>query len=104
MVINWTAKAKTHLSRIYNYYQTVANSRTAKKMVRSIVASVKLLRQNPRMAAIEPLLSDFPQLFRSLVVEDHYKVVYYVEDETIHIVTVFDSRQDPHKLIKEIFG
>lgn len=54
------------------------------------------------MAAIEPLLEDFPQAFRALVVKKHYKVIYYIEKDTIYAVTIWDCRQNPNKLKLEI--
>ena len=31
-------------------------------------------------------------------IEGHYKIIYYRKDESVFIVTVFDTRQDPDKL------
>jgi len=54
------------------------------------------------MAPIEPLLSEFSELYRSLVIRKTYKVVYYIADDIIFIVAVFDCRQNPGKLKKDI--
>lgn len=56
----------------------------------------------PEMAQAEPLLSEFIETYRSLLVRNAYKVVYYIKNETIFIVAVFDCRQNPEKLKKGI--
>jgi plasmid stabilization system protein ParE len=50
------------------------------------------------MAPIEPELVGYTNMYRSLVVEKSYKVVYYIKDDTVHISALFDCRQDPQKL------
>jgi hypothetical protein len=54
------------------------------------------------MGTVEPLLWEFAEEYRYLVV-GNYKLVYYIDCETaIYIVAVFDCRQNPEKLKKSI--
>lgn len=42
------------------------------------------------------------ETIRSLVASDIYKVVYYVDEKTVRIITVYDCRQNPETLRKEV--
>ena len=55
------------------------------------------LQSNPYMGPIEPLLADLPDSFRSIVVNHLNKIVYYVEDDTVHIADFWDTRREPQK-------
>lgn len=43
----------------------------------------------PGMGQIEPLLSDFPQCFRSFTQHPNTKIIYWVEDNTVKIALLF---------------
>jgi len=73
-------------------------SLTVKENFRDEVNRVELLLQsNPYLGSVEPLLADFPDCFRSIVVNRLNKIVYYVEDDTIHIADFWDTRREPKK-------
>jgi plasmid stabilization system protein ParE len=77
MKLNWTEKADNRVDEIKAYYKE-KSIKAAEGIVTDIVAAVEPLIKFPQMAAIEPLLSDLPKSFRSLVVRHIYKIVYYV--------------------------
>lgn len=55
---------------------------------------------HPYLGFKEPILTDNPKEYRSLV-EGYYKIIYCIENEQyIRIVTIFDCRQSPDKLNK----
>ncbi|GHT32645.1 hypothetical protein FACS18945_3910 [Bacteroidia bacterium] len=98
MKVLWTAFAESQLEGIYDYIQ-VKNQQAAADIYNDILDESAMLARFPRLAPIEPLLSEFPEAYRSLVVRRNYKVVYYIENETIvYVVSVFDCRQAPQKL------
>jgi len=98
MKVLWTAFAESQLDRIYDYIQLL-NPYVAIDIYNDILDESAMLADFPRMAAIEPLLSEFPEEYRSLVVRQNYKVIYYIDSETtIYIVAIFDCRQNPEKL------
>ena len=98
MKVLWTAFAEHQLDRIYDYIQ-LKNPRAAAEIYNDIVDQSVMLANNPQMAAIEPLLSEFSEGYRSLSVRKHYKVVYYIDSETtVYVVAVFDCRQKSETL------
>ena len=104
MRVFWTAFAENQLDDIYTYIQQYS-SQSAADIYNKIVDESALLARSPRMGVIEPLLSSYPEGYRSLIVRKHYKVVYYVENNAIiYVVAVFDCRQNPAKLSHFVGG
>jgi plasmid stabilization system protein ParE len=103
MKIYWTHKADARIDEIFDFYNE-RSPKVAREILIDIKRAVEPLVKFPQMAAIEPILSDLSISFRSLVVRNIYKIIYYVDEknETINIVTVWDCRQDNKKLKKEV--
>ena len=98
MTVQWYSDALNDLEQIYEYYYT-DSPRSAALLYNRILDDVEILKTHPYIAAIEPILNDCPEGYRSLVVaKGMYKVVYYVADESVFIVQVFSCRQDTEKL------
>jgi len=99
MRIEFSENAVEALKEIYNFLYS-KNERAATVIRNSILNEIKRLLVFPQMASIEPILKEESEMFRSLVIEPYYKVVYYVDRETIIVVDIWDCRQDPEKLRK----
>jgi len=98
MKVLWTEFAESQLDGIYDYILNI-NPYIAADIYNEILDETAMLEYFPQMAAIEPLLSEFPEEYRSLVVRRNYKAVYYIDCETtIYVVAVFDCRQNPEEL------
>ena len=96
--IEWSSEARTRLREIFDYYFSVAGIRIADKMMEKIDAKIyRILPHTPRAGQREWSLEEEPQEFRRLI-EGNYKIIYYVEDETIRIVDIWDCRRDPETL------
>ena len=54
------------------------------------------------MGLVEPLLEGRNKVYRSLVIHKLYKLVYYVDEETIYIADLWDVRRDPDRLIARL--
>ena len=97
MIIKWYAKAAKDMDKIYDYYVKL-NPRAAAMLYNKILDDVSVLKTQPFVAAIEQLLEDCPEGYRSLLVGKRYKVVYFIHMDTVIIVQIFDCRQNPLKL------
>ncbi len=93
--------AEKSLEAIFSFYEE-KSLRVAQHIIADIFKAAGQLSVYPYMAAIEPLLEQRPETFRSLVVRDTYKIVYYIEDPVIYIADLWDCRQSPEKLKKGI--
>jgi len=99
MKILWTKTAESLLDGIYNFIQ-IHNNVAAIEIYNNILDESLKLAKFPQLGFIEPLLLDFSEEYRSLIVHRIYKIVYYIDNQTkkIYIVAVFDCRQKPKKL------
>lgn len=95
--IIWSQYAKVQLREIFDYHLAAASEQTALQLVRNIVARVDILVEHPQAGQREELLATYPQQFRYLV-EGRYKIVYYNDENSAIIASVFDCRQNPAKI------
>ena len=54
------------------------------------------------MGLIDPLFSDRSETYRSIIVGNRNKLVYYIKNNTIQIVAFWDCRCDPEAQAKKI--
>lgn len=97
MRIEWSALAERQLRSIYDYYYVKASPSIAKKLINKIVAKAFTLKKSPFIGQKEELLIDYPEDFRYLV-EGNYKIIYWIQQQSITIAAVFDCRQNPVKM------
>lgn len=98
MKLIWFNEALDELDDIYTFYYSKSPD-VAVNLCNSIISETDYLLDYPYLAAIEPILADKNQLFRSLVTKDGlFKIVYYVQGENIFITRIFCCRRDPKDL------
>ncbi|WP_288734312.1 type II toxin-antitoxin system RelE/ParE family toxin [uncultured Parabacteroides sp.] len=104
MQVIWSPDAEEELENIVVYCLITFGKRMALKVYREMKHFDKLLAQNPYMGKYEVLLEKYPQKFRSFVEHEHYKLIYYVNEQknVIEIVDIWDTRRDPDSLINRI--
>ena len=54
------------------------------------------------MAPIEADLSDDDEGYRYLVVQKHFKIIYFVESDSIYIAAIWDCCRNPQTNINKI--
>lgn len=99
--IAWSNNAITLLDEIYYFYCKKSKS-VAIRLYNRLLDSTEPLNTFPQAGPLEPLLSEFPENYRSLVVEKHYKLIYTISPDLIEIHAIWDCRQDDWKL-KDMF-
>jgi plasmid stabilization system protein ParE len=98
MRLLWYSDAAADLDEIYDYYVTL-NPRNAAMLYNSILDDSEILCTHPCIAPIEPLLKDLPEKYRSLIVaKGRYKLVYYIENESVFVVQVFACQRNYRRL------
>jgi len=99
-------RALSRLDEIFEWIKTTNSENAAVKIYNSILDELEILEKQPKIAAIEPTLEDFPEQFRSLVINRKYKAVYYIDEERnkVFVATIWDCRQNLDNLTKEILG
>lgn len=101
MRIVWTEQAQEDMDKIYAFWQ-LQNPQYAIKLYNSFIDEAERLLSFPQIGHLENLLQHRNENFRSLVIDEHNKLVYTIEGEDIVIHTVWDCRQNPKKLIKKV--
>ena len=84
----WSNRAKEQLKQIYNYYKSIS-PRVAKKLKDEILNNVKDL-----VFAEQYQKDEIQPEFRRIIVKN-YKLIYTIDENTIWILMIFDSRKDP---------
>ena len=56
-----------------------------------------MLRRSPYIGQIDPLFEDRAKTYRSVIVNGLNKMVYYIEDDTLHIAAFWDTRMEPEE-------
>lgn len=99
LTVYWTRFAEDKLDDIYDYYESKAGIRIARKLISGIIDKTIGLDKNPHIGQKEELLSARPKIFRYLVFKN-YKIIYWLNQNKnrIDIVNVFDTRQNPLKM------
>jgi toxin ParE1/3/4 len=101
MKIVFTDIAKARLKDIYIYYKQEASLKIAQSIKDNIIDEIRKLKKHPELGNEETALSYLKREYRKLII-GNYKAVYRIIDNTIVIDTIFDSRQEPKELVKEI--
>ncbi|MBP5368183.1 MAG: hypothetical protein J6Z01_07020 [Bacteroidales bacterium] len=55
----------------------------------------KLLCSQPNIGIVEPLLSESPIMYRSILVQRINKIIYWINNDAIEIVDLWDCRREP---------
>lgn len=100
--VKWTRTALSDLDEIYEFYAT-ESTMIAEMMVNKIYFADRPLRTMPYAGAIEPFLANRKKSYRSLVVEKHFKLIYYIEKGILFITSVWDTRRDPDYLSHKVY-
>jgi plasmid stabilization system protein ParE len=97
-------QALRRLDEIFDWVSTSNSKEAAARVYNAILDELEILERQPKIAAIETILADLPQQFRSLVINRKYKAVYYIEEaeETVFVATVWDCRRNPENMKLEI--
>ena len=64
---------------------------------------IQRVGEQPTIGAYEPLLRHRKIQYRHLIITKLTKLIYYIENDTVIIVHVWDTRREPIKLDNEIF-
>ena len=103
MRIEWSKLAVTRFDKAVNHGRVVFGIKVAKRFYQRIKHCEVLLGLNPCMGKVEPLLVGRAYEYRSLVVHEHFKMIYRVDDvrDIIYIIDFWDVRQEPQMLTNE---
>lgn len=102
MKVVWTDFATQSLKQIFKFISDNANRKIAHKIRKQVFKSTRHLIKFPESGQIESNLENSNQNYR-YIISGNYKVIYRIEHtkKEIIISDVFDTRQNPIKMIDE---
>lgn len=103
MNIIWSNYALMRQYEIILYLYKEYGIQTVKNFQQHITKLEDYLEINPHIGAIAPTLEDKSISYRSIPVGDkHNRIIYYIDNEAIIIVDIWDMRQDTENLTKRV--
>ncbi len=102
MQIKFTDKAISHFESITDIYLEYAGERSALAFSRLVDEKLDKLLRFPDIGFPEPLLAGRKYFYRATVIKKSYKMIYYVDGETIWIAAFWDMRMNPNRLKRMI--
>lgn len=102
MKVTMTDFARRQVRETAKYIQQVFGKRYRDKFLEDVKETRLLLANNPHLGPVEPLLSDSPSGYRSIVIAKLNKMIYRILDESIEIADFWDVRQAPDTLASRV--
>ena len=104
MQVKWDNRAMKRLDKATEYGLYKFGEITSIRFYQKIRSYDSLLSEHPRLGKVEPLLIGRRFEYRSLVVHEHYKLIYYINEVKGRIVVsdFWDVRQEPQYLAEEV--
>ena len=95
--MTWNKKALQQLDAVMEYGRREFGERTVQRLYTRIMSYEPMLATNPRLGIAEPLLAGRKREYRSVVVHELFKLVYYIDEtkQVIRIVALWDTRREP---------
>ena len=102
MIVVWSENAENTLKQTAEYILEKFGEKNKKNFIQEVYKIVNFLEANPNLGKVEPLLVDFPEMYRSIVVTFLNKIIYRIEDNKILIVALWDVRREPMNNVNSI--
>ena len=102
MKVVWSTQAKDSLQQTSNYIRKEFGKKSKQKFLDEVLHIASLLENNPYLGQVEPLLDEAPVEYRSIVVNHINKLVYYIHDNRLEIVVLWDTRREPKSLLDDL--
>ena len=94
--VEWSKRALNDLDSIHEYVAVHSESK-ADKLLQALLVKSDQLYDHPRSGQKETSQHHRPEEIRYLVCKK-YKIIYAVFEDSVTVITLFDTRQDPSKL------
>ena len=96
--IRWTSNAKSDLLKIVGYIKE-DNADAAKNVYERLREKAQSIKLFPLRGRVVPeLLKEGITLYREIVARP-YRIMYRIENDTVYIMAIFDSRQNVEEIL-----
>jgi len=94
MKVIWQSNALRQRTSIAYYIRQEFGAKRKKQFLQEVRQMTQKLKRSPGIGQIDSLFADRPQTYRSVIINGLNKLVYRIDDDTIHIVAFWDTRMD----------
>lgn len=94
MKVIWQTNALRQRTGVTEYIRQEFGAKRKKRFLQEVRQVTQQLKRSPGIGQIDPLFSDRAETYRSVIINGLNKLIYRIEDETIHIVGFWDTRMD----------
>ena len=98
MQVEVSKRAQQQWLRILVYYNEMGGERAATRLHQKYQQKLKRLLMFPESGTPEPLLRDRKLLYRFAIINDYYKLIYYIKGDVLRIAAFWDMRMHPNNL------
>ena len=102
MIVKWSDYAENEFLNTLDYVEEHFGEKTRDNLFNSVNHTNDILIDQPYAGRKELLLENDLIQYRSILVSDINRIVYYVEEESVNVVDFWDMRRDPDFLAKRI--
>ncbi|MCD8092738.1 MAG: type II toxin-antitoxin system RelE/ParE family toxin [Bacteroides sp.] len=104
MQVEWKKQAQREVRAVVIYGVENFGERTAVLFYQKIKLWAERLVTHPELGSPEPLLAARIRLYRSLIVSEHHKLIYYIDEQKqiIYIADLWDMRREPSRLSRRL--
>lgn len=101
MRVVWTEQAVSAVQQTSNYILANFGVRGLTKFLEAIQSWTDTLQKMPLLGKVEPLLSDLPTEYCSVVIGGHSKLIYSLGIDYVLICDIWDTRREPRTLVNK---
>lgn len=89
----WYKRAYNDYLAIYEWYKNNRGVKSANKFKNDINKTIDLIVLNPFIGSLDENSQERKLEYRSLLIHPYYRIIYYLKDQTIYIVSIRDNRR-----------
>ena len=95
MKVVWQESAKVGRREVAAYIRKEFGIKRVKRFRQEIDDVVTTIMHSPNIGSIDPLYTNRPLTYRSVIVNGLNKIVYRIDGDIIYIVDFWDTRREP---------
>lgn len=102
MKVIWMPFARNEVRKTARYINKEFGKESRDQFIDEVRNVSRLLGENPNLGKPEPLLVGYKKKYRSYVMNHLNKIIYWVAENHIEVVDLWDVRRDPTALKNQI--
>lgn len=102
MRVIWQKNAIRQRDQIAEYVRQEFGTKRKTRFLKELRNSINMLRNSPYIGKVDPLFTGRTHTYRSIIYNNLNKIIYRIDDDTIHIVAFWDTRMEPEEQARQV--